>query len=438
MQTEKTVFALATPIGGAIAIIRISGRETLKILREIFTGTVKPNYLSYGKIVDGNDTLDEVMAVYFMAPKSYTGEDMAEIHIHASTAVAENIFELLMKKGAVPAQAGEFSRRAFLNGKMKLTQAEAIMDLISSSAKRSASSAMLQLSGKLSEQIEKTEKMLVDILSQINATIDYPDEMEEEELFIFSDIKAVLSETEDLLERGRRAHYIRDGFTISIVGCPNAGKSSLLNALTMQEKAIVTHVAGTTRDVIEASTSFCGLPVRLFDTAGLHETEDEVEKIGIERTRRTMESTDLVYVAIDGSKSLSKEDMTVLNDTADKKRVIVLCKSDMPHIQDASCFPESERVCLVSSKTGEGLQELKRITSELICPDDETGIITNMRHIKALEDTVSALSDAANAQEIDCVATDIQRALHSISEITGNSVDEDVITRIFERFCVGK
>lgn len=441
MNSEKTIFALATALGGAIAIVRISGSKTHEILRNIFTGKISHSRLCHGKITDNESVLDDSMAVFFKAPHSYTGEDMAELHIHASVAVANSVCALLMKSGAQPAQAGEFTKRAFLNGKMKLSQAEAVTDLINASAKRSADSAILQLSGVLCEKINSIETALTNILSQVDATIDYPDEMQDEQHEITSELQNVQKSILDLLKSGMQAHKIRDGFTITIAGKPNVGKSSLLNALIMDDKAIVTNVAGTTRDIIEADATFCGLPVHLFDTAGLHNTSDTVERIGIERTRSAISSCDLVYVAIDSSDSISNEEIMLLNETKEKQRIIVLCKADLAsgnaEIENSDIL-KNETLVRVSSKTGEGIETLKNITAQIICPAEETGILTNMRHINALERANRAICDALCATELDFVATDLQNALHNIGEITGNAVDDMVLDSIFSRFCVGK
>ena len=437
MQNTKTVFALSTPLGGAIAVIRISGSKTKQILSEIFTGKIKHSMLAYGKLKNGEKTIDEIMAVYFQSPKSYTGEDMAELHIHASRAVAESVMSLLIDKGAYPAEAGEFSKRAFLNGKMNLSQAEAVMDLINSSAKRSASSAVLQLSGVLSKRIHLLEDKLTDALALLDAIIDYPDEMEDADSDITDIINSALCEIDKLCNEGLRSHHIRDGYTIAIAGKPNVGKSSLLNCLISQDKAIVTDIAGTTRDIIEADAVFEDLPVHIFDTAGIRQTSDTIEQIGIERTKEAISCADLLYIALDTSEKLSQYDYDLLEETKDKDRIIVLCKSDKPLTADLPSF-DGETVIAVSSKDGTGITQLKKHTASLICPDDESGVITNMRHIKALEYAKRSLNDALAATESDCIATDVRQALNHVSEITGDYVDEDVLTRIFERFCVGK
>lgn len=429
----KTIYAPATPTGGAVAIIRISGENTLPALQRIFSGKISHGRLYFGKIHDDGILLDEAMAVYFRAPHSYTGEDMAELHVHGGQAVVKSVLSLLQKRGLHAAAAGEFSRRAFVNGKMMLSDAEAVMDMINAAAQRSCSSAVLQLSGVLSDKISAIEDRIKDILSEIDAMIDYPDEMEDTDLN--PQIMGVLSEVDGLISHGMSARYIRDGINIAIVGKPNVGKSSLLNTLICEDRAIVTHIAGTTRDVIESQTQMEGLPVRLYDTAGLHETDDEVEKIGIERTRAAVETADICYVVFDISREITDGDEAILSATDGKPRIIVLNKADIAKV---SFEREGERICTVSTKTGQGIDELRRMTAEYFCPSDESGLITNMRHIEALQTAHDALRDALCAPETDCMAQDLHAALHSLGQITGNEVDEDVIDRIFERFCVGK
>lgn len=432
MQNEKMIFALATPIGGAIAVIRISGAGTDKLLEEIFTGKIQHGRLTHGRLMHGDRQIDDIMAVFFRHPHSYTGEDMAELHIHGSRAVAAEAMHLLTCLGARPAQAGEFSRRAFLNGKMKLSDAEAVMDLINASASRSSQSAILQLSGALSDIIRSIQNELTDILSQVDAIIDYPDEMEDAD--VSSDIHKAANRLDDLIRHGMQARHIREGFNIAIVGKPNVGKSSLLNALISEDRAIVTHIAGTTRDVIEADTQMCGLPVHLFDTAGLHDTDDTVERIGIERTKSAIDTADLCYVVLDISREITHEDEEILAYTSEKPHITILNKCDIAKFD----YTPQGAFVRISTRTGEGCDTLRAMTAERICPDDESGLLTNIRHIQALTDARSALSDALSAPEPDCMAQDLTRALRFLGLITGDAVDEDVITRIFERFCVGK
>ena len=433
MQDNKTIYALATPLGGAIAVIRISGNDTHGILSRIFTGHISHRMISHGLISDGENALDDIMAVYFKSPHSYTGEDMAELYIHGSRVVAKNIFMLLSENGASPAEPGEFTRRAFLNGKMQLSDAEAVMDLINASAQRSASSAMLQLSGKTSERINSICSEITDVLAEINAAIDYPDEMED--IDPVPQIKPILHEVDSLLRNGMLSRHLREGFNIAIAGRPNVGKSSLLNALIDEDRAIVTDIAGTTRDIIEADAEFCGIPVHLYDTAGLHSTNDKVERIGIERAKEIIKTADFIYVVLDASSGLQREDIKLLNDTANFQRAILLNKCDIA--ADITSYNGIEYLP-ISAATGEGIDTLKALTADIICPTDENGLITNSRHIEALANAKFALKDAIAAAELDAMAQDLHIAIHALGLITGDSVDEKVISRIFERFCVGK
>ncbi|NLB61053.1 MAG: tRNA uridine-5-carboxymethylaminomethyl(34) synthesis GTPase MnmE [Clostridiales bacterium] len=442
----KTIYALATPLGGAIAIIRISGNKTLDALQKIFTGEIAHSKVSYGKIVSGDCVLDHCMAVFFNAPKSFTGEDMAEVYIHASRAVANSIFDLLSEYGLEPACAGEFSKRAFVNGKMDLAQAEAVMDLLNSSAKRASASALMQLSGMLSKEILEIEDSLVNITAEICAAIDYPDEMEDYVPDFANELSSIRQRIQTLITHGLRSRHIREGYYITIVGKPNVGKSSLLNAITLEDRAIVTQIAGTTRDVIEATADFCGLSVILYDTAGLRDSNDEVESIGIFRTRQMCEKSNMLFVAIDCSNPLTDEDIEVLNDVEkyQAQKVIVACKADLLNKKAREEFKREIKkyndyeVFFVSSKTNEGINELKTQVAQIIAPSEESGIITNMRHIEALEKVHNAINAAINSPEYDCRTTDIADALRALGEITGSTVEANIVNRIFEKFCVGK
>lgn len=442
----RTIYALATPLGGALAIIRISGDKTKEVLSRIFTGRIEHSRISYGTIVSGDTVLDACMAAYFESPKSFTGEDMAELYIHASRAVVNSIFELLSANGLEPARAGEFSKRAFVNGKMDLAQAEAVMDLLNSSAKRASASALMQLSGALSNEISDIEDALVSLSAEICAAIDYPDELEDSLPDISHQLAEINKRIETLIDQGLRSRHIREGCHITIVGKPNVGKSSLLNAITLEDRAIVTQVAGTTRDVIEAYADFCGLSVVLYDTAGLRDSDNEVESIGIERARQMCEKSNMLFIALDCSSPLTYEDIEVLSDVEkyEAQKAVIATKCDLVDSVKREEFISAIRkyndypIFFVSSKTNEGINELKKQVAELIAPSEESGIITNMRHIEALQKARCALSSAVSSIEYDCMTTDIADALRALGEITGSTVEPNIVDRIFERFCVGK
>jgi tRNA modification GTPase len=438
---NDTIFALSTPAGGAIAVVRISGIYALRTLKHIFTGKITPKTLSHGKLTDGGEVIDDIMTVYLPAPKTYTGEDMAELYTHGGSAVVSRTLDLLLKEGLRPAEPGEFTRRAYINGKMDLAQAEAVMDVINASALRNAKAAVLQLEGSLSRELSKIEELLFDALSGIDAAIDYPEELEED---VFSGLPGKLKEASDkiskLLEGAEHAGAFREGARIVILGRPNTGKSSLLNALIGHSRAIVTPVPGTTRDIIEEQTSLGGVPVRIADTAGLRDTEDLVENIGIKRAREAMENADLLLLAFDSAMEWSNEDGALIRETEGKDRIAVLCKSDLkPMISENELKARTGlTACTVSAVTQEGIEALKREIAARIAPSEESPLVTNKRHIAALEAAFRDIKSALSASEPDCIATDVRSALDHIGEITGRSVDEEVLDRIFANFCVGK
>lgn len=454
-MTDDTIFAPATPLGGALAVIRISGSESHSIIGRIFTGRVRPQAIVHGRIMRGDFLIDDAMCAIFRAPKSYTGEDMAELYVHGSSAVVDGIMHLLAENGARLAEPGEFTKRAFIAGKLDLSQAEAVMDVINASTSRALNAALGQLEGSVGRDIASVENMLLNALSGLEAAIDYPEELEED---VYSDLPHTLSQAYSMLSRlyenGMRQRILHEGADVVIAGKPNAGKSSLLNLLTSSDKAIVTPYAGTTRDIIEERASINGIPVLFKDTAGIHASDDPVERLGIERARLAAERAALVLLAFDGGAPLDTDDAKRLFDmTEGKKRLAVICKSDLPAMLDADmlCKLSGEsrpiKAVYVSSITGEGLEELKKLIANELLPEDENPMLTNMRHINAVKEAMDALDaislpdfggETALAADADCISTDIRNALHSLAKITGRETDETVTDMIFERFCVGK
>lgn len=444
MQNKDLIYALATPIGGAIAIIRMSGQNLKAALSRVFTGKIEHRYAAYGKIVYDGEIADEVIATYFEAPNSYTGEDMAEICIHGGQATASRVMEILSLTGCRCARAGEFTERAFLNGKMDLTQAEAVMDVVNASSRRSAKAALNQLQGKLKERIENIESMLLDSLSSIDAAIDYPEELEED---VFSLLPKTLTEIHEkineLIKEGQSAKILREGAKIAIIGLPNAGKSSFLNSILGVERAIVTALPGTTRDTITEEVAINGVPVRLVDTAGLRETDDEVERIGVSLAKKAADEADIIIIAIDGSKQLTKEEAELFKYTQTHECIVVICKNDLECKVGVDDIKNHFNVDAysISAKTGSGMEEVKTKIADIISPDTESPVITNIRHIEALNKALSALVNAVSNFEFldaECLATDIRNTLIHLGSITGREVDDEVIDRIFSRFCVGK
>ena len=435
-NSEDTIYAPSTAIGGAIAVLRVSGpraKETARIFDRGFAS--EPGMMRFVRVQDDKEPIDDAMAVYFSAPASYTGEDMVEIDCHGGHQTVQRILGLLSGLGFRPAEGGEFTRRAFLNRKMDLAQAEAVMDIITADAEQSRKAALNQLHGSVSRAIHDVEDILLDALSGIDAAIDYPEEAEEDCIARLPEqLGAGRSKAERLLADGRRGRVLRDGLRVVILGRPNTGKSSLMNALAGFERAIVTDIAGTTRDVLDERLSFDGVPVRLIDTAGIREATDRAEQIGVDRALDEMRRADVQLVLLDGSAPLTAEDETLIETTENGiPRILVVNKCDLPRQTDYA------GTISISAKTGQGLEELKREVLRLAAPQDaDCNAITNERHLHALEQACAALCSAEQAEELDCKATDIRAALQALGSITGTDVDATVIDRIFERFCVGK
>ena len=435
---EDTIFAPATALGGAIAVIRISGpraADAVALLSADVTRT--PRRMCVVRIGMDGETVDDAMAVFFAGPRSYTGEDMVELHCHGGGQTVQRVLALLSARGFRPAEAGEFTRRAFLNGKMDLAQAEAVMDVINAGAEQSLKAALAQLHGSVSREVGAVESLLLDALSGIDAAIDYPEEAEADAYAALPEqLAAAQARIAALIAGGRQGRVLRDGLRVAILGRPNVGKSSLLNALLGHERAIVTGVAGTTRDVLDEKTSMAGVPVRLIDTAGIREAADEAERIGVDRAREALQLSDVALVVLDGAEPLTDGDRALLAETETHCRIVLLNKCDLPRAAKtdvpAGALP-------VSARTGEGLPALCERIVELAVPNRaDAAYITNERHLHALERAAAALDAAAGATELDCVATDVREALHALGAITGTDVDESVIDRIFARFCVGK
>lgn len=433
---EDTIYAPSSAIGGAIAVLRISGEHAAHV-RELLDcdPTVRPRELCHAILSQNGELIDDCMAVYFPAPRSYTGEDMMELNVHGGMQTVQRALGALASLGFRPAEAGEFTKRAFFNGKMDLSAAEAVMDVIQADAEQSLKAALLQLQGSVKREIEQLESLLLDALSGIDAAIDYPDEAERDATEALpKSLAAAVARLETLIGESRRGRVLRDGLRVAILGRPNVGKSSLMNALLGSERAIVTASAGTTRDVIDERLNLNGVPVSLIDTAGIREAENEAERIGVERARAALKSADVVCLVLDASAPLEGEDRALLEETEGDHRLVLLNKCDLAQ----QCAYEGDMI-RVSAKTGQGLDALKQALMERAAPERADGTyITNERHIRALEQALAALKDAAEAGEFDCAATDIHNALHFLGSITGTDVDATVIDRIFERFCVGK
>ncbi|MBS6019366.1 MAG: tRNA uridine-5-carboxymethylaminomethyl(34) synthesis GTPase MnmE [Leptotrichia wadei] len=451
-----TIAAISTPKGeGGIAIIRISGDKSFEILDKIFVKK-NPNAnlgfykLNYGFIKDGEKTVDEVMAVRLKAPKSYTCEDIVEINCHGGTLVSEKVLELVLRNGARHAESGEFTKRAFMNGRIDLSQAEAVMDIIQGKTEKSVSLSLDQLRGDLRDKVNQFKKALLDITAHVNVVLDYPEEGIDDPLpaELRNNLEKVYEEANRLIDSYDTGKKIKEGIKTVIVGKPNVGKSTLLNALLHEERAIVTHVAGTTRDVIEEIINIKGVPLVLVDTAGIRKTDDIVENIGVEKSKQFIGKADLVLLVLDASKELENEDIEVINQIKEnKKKVIVLLnKIDLNKKINLEGH-NLENIVEISAKDNIGIEDMQeKIYSYIVEEDVENSseklIITNIRHKTALEKTKDAIKNIFETIDMglpmDLISVDLKEALDSLSEITGEISSEDILDHVFGNFCVGK
>ena len=455
MKDNRTIAAISTPQGtGGISVIRISGADAVSIASAVFTGRdlrkVQSHTIHYGFIKNSKgEKVDEVLVSVMLAPKTFTREDTVEISCHGGSISTQAVLGSIIEAGAYMAEPGEFTKRAFLNGRIDLSQAEAVIDVINAKNELSRRNAVAQLGGTLSDKIKDVRQRLVQLSAQMQVIIDYPDEDLED--VTVTDIENICRQCSDeltkLIDTSENGRIIRDGIKTAIVGKPNVGKSSILNYLIGDERAIVTDIAGTTRDVIEETVNLKGIPLVLSDTAGIHHTEDTVEKIGVEKSRRYIDSADLVIVVIDSTNNLDDDDKEILSATDGKTRIILLNKTDIDLGQ--AITPEiisNDTVIEVSAKTGVGMDKLSDEIVRLCGLDkisSENGaIITNMRHKTALINAKNSLFAAAealtNGMPTDIVSIDIAAAMDSLGEITGETVSESVVDNIFHNFCVGK
>lgn len=440
-NSTDTIFAPSTAIGGAISVIRISGPDSKGVAKRLINKPLKERMLTYTQIVYDGEVLDNSMAVFFQGPNSYTGEDMLELHCHGGLQTFRRISDALSSLGLRAAEGGEFTKRAFLNGKMDLTQAEAVMDLINAQADVSLRSALYQLSGKMGERISEIENELLNIRSGIEASIDYPDELDDQTDGLPNRLSLLSASIEGLLLRSRQGKYLREGVRAVILGKPNVGKSSVFNALIGENRAIVTGMEGTTRDLIDEIIEYKGVIIRLQDTAGIRNAVDEAEAIGIERAREALVFADILLLIIDASQPLSQEDLSLLESTNDRHRIIVLNKADLPLNTDtlSYCTEADSSLVRTSCVMHSGIDQLKaRIVSVAEPEHMDVTSVTNIRHIRALQQALDCIHHVDISMDLDCVATELREASHYLGTITGSDVDEQLLDRIFENFCVGK
>ena len=462
MQTEfDTIAAISTAPGeGAIGIVRISGDLAISIASSIYQcGTKqleeqKTHTIHYGHIVDpkSGEVYDEVMVSVLRAPKTFTREDIVEINCHGGIVAINRVLQLVLRMGARLAEPGEFTKRAFLNGRIDLSQAEAVMDLIRAKTDKSMQLAMRQLDGQLSHLIQNLRQEILNTLAQVEVNIDYPeyDDVEEMTLQLLREkTQQVLQGIRALLNTASQGKILRDGLKTAIVGRPNVGKSSLLNVLLREEKAIVTDIAGTTRDTIEEYVNVRGVPLQLIDTAGIRETDDIVEKIGVERSRKALNEADFVLLLLNQSETLQEEDIRLLETTKGMKRIILFNKTDLPSklsTEDIAPYAQAEEIVTTSMLNKEGIDQLEEKIAGYFFQgqmnERDATYLSNTRHIALLEKAEQALVEVQNGIEmempVDLIQIDFTRAWDLLGEITGDSVQDELLTQLFSQFCLGK
>ncbi|MBQ7410133.1 MAG: tRNA uridine-5-carboxymethylaminomethyl(34) synthesis GTPase MnmE [Clostridia bacterium] len=453
----STIAAISTAPGiGGIGIIRMSGENCFDVLEKIFKQKnsqkiedIKGYSIKYGTIVDNDEIIDEVLVSYFKAPKSYTAENMCEINSHGGVVIMNKILDLCIRNGAELAEPGEFTKRAFLNGRMDLSQAEAVIDIINAKTDKEAKISLEQLEGNLSEKITQIRKTIISVMADIEATIDYP-EYDLEEV-TNAKISKILDEVDIILDSLEKSFYngkiLREGISTAIIGRPNAGKSSLLNLILNEERAIVTDIEGTTRDTIEEYISIEGVPLKIIDTAGIRNASDEVERIGVQKAIEIAKKSDVVIAIFDVSRPLNKEDKDILELLKDKNSIILLNKIDLDRkvsLEDIKSI--NKPIVEISTKTREGLEDLYSEISKLfklkeIANDGET-IVSNVRHkniiINSRKNLRKARETIKNNMPIDIISGHLKEIIEELGKITGETVTEDVIAEIFSKFCLGK
>jgi len=462
MQTEfDTIAAISTAPGeGAIGIVRISGEDAIRIADEMYRLKEKrlneqaSHTIHYGHIVDprNDEVIDEVMVTVLRAPKTFTREDIVEINCHGGIVAINRILQLVLRMGARLAEPGEFTKRAFLNGRIDLSQAEAVMDLIRAKTDKSMQMAMRQLDGELSKLIQNLRQEILNTLAQVEVNIDYPeyDDVEEMTLQLLREKTQQVSQgIRALLNTASQGKILRDGLKTAIVGRPNVGKSSLLNVLLREEKAIVTDIAGTTRDTIEEYVNVRGVPLQLIDTAGIRETDDVVERIGVERSRKALNEADFVLLILNQSEELMDEDLRLLEQTKDFKRIILLNKTDLPtkiDMDKVKEFAKDSEIVTTSMLKKEGIDQLEEKIADYFFQgqmnERDATYLSNTRHIALLEKAEQALQEVANGVDmgmpVDLIQIDFTRAWDLLGEITGDTVQDELLTQLFSQFCLGK
>lgn len=452
-----TIAAISTPRGeGGIGIVRISGSDSLSIADKIFrsksgkkASELRNFSINYGHLYDGEKLVDEVLLNIMKAPNTYTKEDIVEINCHGGFLITEKVLELVLKNGARHAETGEFTKRAFLNGRIDLTQAEAVIDMIHGKTEKSISLSLNQLRGDLKAKVLEIKKSILDLAAHINVVLDYPEEGIDDPIpeELLKNLAAASTEVKDLIASYKKGKIIKEGIKTAIIGKPNVGKSSILNSLLREERAIVSQIAGTTRDIIEEVININGIPLILVDTAGIRETEDLVENIGVEKSKKMLNTADLILFVIDSSKDLEAEDMDIYNNINSENVIGIINKIDIGQKIDLSRFSKIKKWIEISAINNIGIDDMenkiyRHIIDENVEDSSEKLIITNVRHKAALENVAMALENifatVRDGFPMDLMAVDIKDALDSLSIITGEISSEDLLDYIFRNFCVGK
>ncbi len=455
----ETIAAISTAIGeSGIGIVRMSGKDSIKIAREVFKRASDMDIVAsdnkrllYGHIIDNNEIIDEVLIAFMDAPYTYTREEMVEIYCHGGIIPVKKILESLLRKGARLAERGEFTKRAFLNGRLDLSQAEAVIDIIKAKTEKSYDISLKQLEGSLSHEIQAIRQILLKMIAHIEVSIDFPEDDIEEVTTkdLLEDGFLVRDRIEKLLKTADRGKIMRDGLNTVILGTPNVGKSSLLNAVLRENRAIVTEIPGTTRDIIEEYINIDGIPLKIMDTAGIRATDDLVEKIGVDKAKETLEMADLIIAIFDISRELNKDDYHIMELIKDKKTIVLLNKTDLPRLYEDKYFSnyfENSQIINSSMIKNIGIEELEDAIRNMFYDGDinidSEMVINNIRHKNQLElasiNIKSVLDDLKRGVPLDCLEVDLRSCWENLGEITGESLNEDILDKIFSEFCIGK
>ncbi len=439
LEEFDTIAAIATPYGtGGVGVIRISGAQAFEIIEKIFTNPhFEPRKFNHGWIKDGEIKIDEVLVLPFFAPNSYTGEHVVEIQCHGGINIVKNILNLVLKNGARMAEKGEFTKRAFLNKRMDLSQAEAVADIIHAATANFAKVSVKNLSGVLKEKINDIRNDIFEVLSRITAGIDFPEDVNEPEYsYLIERFENIISQINSVLSDANASNIMRQGISVAIVGKPNVGKSSLFNSLLSLDRAIVTDIAGTTRDVLKETLDL-GVPITLIDTAGIRESQDRVEEIGVEYSKQSLNEADVVLFVYDVSQGIQAEDKEILDLIQDKNYIKIANKCDLS-------IERKEDVVYISALTGEGVEDLKKTLTKKVCDIEPENLefVTNSRQQVCLNRAKTALEQALLAAQVrelqDLISIDVKSAILALDEITGELITDDILDNIFDHFCIGK